>query len=175
MIISQLVGHPPTGYEICIEKAPLLPSHCGGFFVFGSRISFLVGFSLFSANGLVVSCDFGVFMTAGELRSFYPFILFLTLIFVTSITVCLGVVLYELVLFRFSVLLGPGCLFPYPGQGSQHLGLQIHSLPHAYIFSSEIPKMLMLACLILSQRSLKVPFLFFLLRNSDIHCCLSAC
>ena len=40
-------------------------------------------------------------MTAGELRSFYPFILFLTLIFVTSITVCLGVVLYELVLFRF--------------------------------------------------------------------------
>lgn len=36
-------------------------------------ISFLVGFSLFSANGLVVSYDFGVFMTAGELRSFYPF------------------------------------------------------------------------------------------------------
>ena len=54
-------------------------------------------------------------MRAGELRSFYPFILVLILIFVTLITVYLGVVLYELILFRFSVLLGPGCLSPYPG------------------------------------------------------------
>ena len=114
MVISQLVGRLPAGCQICIEKAPLLPSRCGRFFVFGSRISFWLGSSLFSVNSLAVSCDFGVFMRAGELRSFYPFILLLTLIFATLITACLGVVLYELILLRFSVILGPGCLFPHP-------------------------------------------------------------
>ena len=42
------MGHPPSGYGIwfyCV--CTLLPSHCGGFFVFRHRVFFLVGFSVF--------------------------------------------------------------------------------------------------------------------------------
>ena len=51
---------------VYIMKAPLLPS-CYGFF----RMSFLLVFSLFVDDYSEVSCDFGVFMSGGELESFY--------------------------------------------------------------------------------------------------------
>ena len=53
-----------------IMKAPLLLSHRGFFFVFGCKISFLVGSSLF-CQWLFSSCDFGLFMRGGELKSSY--------------------------------------------------------------------------------------------------------
>ena len=59
-----------------LMKAPLLPSHYGFVFVFGCRISFLVGSSLFLLMVCsAVSCDFGVFVRGGELKSFYSAIL----------------------------------------------------------------------------------------------------
>ena len=48
IIIFQSVGHPLGEDEIAyITNVPLLPYHCGFFFVFGCRISFLAVFSLF--------------------------------------------------------------------------------------------------------------------------------
>ena len=48
IIIFQFVCHPPAGMGFdYITKAPLLLSLCGFFFVFGWKISFLVGSSLF--------------------------------------------------------------------------------------------------------------------------------
>ena len=49
IIIFQFVGLPPRGYGTWLycKCTPPPPSHCGFFFVFGSRISFLVGSSLF--------------------------------------------------------------------------------------------------------------------------------
>ena len=61
-IIFQCVGHPLSGYGICLYC--LFPSHFGFFFVFGYRLSFLVGSSLF-CQWLFRSCDFGVFMKGG--------------------------------------------------------------------------------------------------------------
>ena len=59
-----------------IVIAPLLPSHCGFFFLFGCRVSFLVGSSVFLVDGCsAVSCDFGVFVRMRELPSFYSAIL----------------------------------------------------------------------------------------------------
>ena len=73
-----------------ITIAALLPSCCG-FFVFGCRVSFLVGSSIFFVNRCsVVSCDFGVLVRRGELTSFYSTILFgmdmHTLLFLKSVT-----------------------------------------------------------------------------------------
>ena len=56
---------------------PLLSSHCT-FFVFGCRVSFLVGsrmFLLLFCQYLFSSCDFGVFVRSSELMSFYSAIL----------------------------------------------------------------------------------------------------
>ena len=54
-----------------ISSVPLLPS-CSGFFVFGCRISFLVGSRHFFTDGCsAVRCDFGIFMGGGELKVFY--------------------------------------------------------------------------------------------------------
>ena len=72
-IIFQCVGHPLSGYGIC--SYCLFPSHFGFFFVFGYRLSFLVGSSLF-CQWLFRSCDFGVFMKGGWAKSFYSAILF---------------------------------------------------------------------------------------------------
>ena len=49
-------------------SAPFIPSHCGFFFVFGHRISFLVGSGIFISGCLAVSCDFGVLLRGCELR-----------------------------------------------------------------------------------------------------------
>ena len=58
-------------------NAPFLLSHCGFFFVFGSRVSFLVDSSPFFVDDFpAVSCGFGIFKREGELRSFYSTILF---------------------------------------------------------------------------------------------------
>ena len=48
IIIFQFVACPPgcMGFDF-VTIAPLLPSHCGFFFVFGCRITFLVGSSIF--------------------------------------------------------------------------------------------------------------------------------
>ena len=49
IIILQFVGCPPAGYHMVFDhvmKALLLTCHCGFFFVFGCKISFLVGSSL---------------------------------------------------------------------------------------------------------------------------------
>ena len=70
VIYAHLMG---MGFNY-ILKAPLLLSHCG-FFIFGCRLSFLVGLSLFVDGYSAVSCDFGVFMRGGELKSFYSAIL----------------------------------------------------------------------------------------------------
>ena len=52
--------HPAgMGFDF-IVTVPLLPSHL--FFVFGCRISFLVGCSVFVDGCSAVSCDFVVFM-----------------------------------------------------------------------------------------------------------------
>ena len=71
-IIFQFVGCPSRRYGIClfITYAPLLPSCCGFFFVFGCRISFFVGSSLFCQWFFRVSCDFGVFVRGVELKSY---------------------------------------------------------------------------------------------------------
>ena len=59
-----------------IMIVPLLLSYCGFFFVFGCRISFVVGSSIFFFDGCSpVSCDFGIFVRRGELMSFYSAIL----------------------------------------------------------------------------------------------------
>ena len=64
-----------TGFDF-ITIALLLPSHCGFFFVFACRVSFLVGSSIFLVNGsLAVICDFHVSVRRGELPSFYSTIL----------------------------------------------------------------------------------------------------
>ena len=52
-----------------IVTAPFLPSCCG-FFVFGCRLSFWKGSSLFVDGCSAVGCDFGVFVRGGELKSF---------------------------------------------------------------------------------------------------------
>ena len=71
------MGHPPCGYGIAyIVKAPLLPSQCGFFFVFGYRISFLVASGLFSW-WFFSKCNFGVFVRGGELESPGPSCLWL--------------------------------------------------------------------------------------------------
>ena len=72
--VVHLVG---MGFD-CIMKAPIIPSHCC-FFVFGYRISFLVGPSLFVHGCSAVSFDFGVFMREGELKSCYTSFCFLFL------------------------------------------------------------------------------------------------
>ena len=54
IIILQFVGCPPRGYEVWLFcKCAPLPSHCGLFFVFGCRISFLVGSSLFFLESIL--------------------------------------------------------------------------------------------------------------------------
>ena len=64
---------------VFIAIMPLLPSHCGFFFVFGCRVSFLVGPVLFVVvvvDGCsAVSCDFGISVRRGQLTSFYSAIL----------------------------------------------------------------------------------------------------
>ena len=71
--VFQFVVHPPGGYVIWLyHNTHLLPSCCGGCFVFGSRISFLVGSSPFLSmvfQQLVLILMF--FMRGGVLRSFY--------------------------------------------------------------------------------------------------------
>ena len=57
-----------------IAIAPLLPSHRDFFFVFGCRISFLVGSSLFVDGCSAVSCDFGVFVRGGQMLTVLIFI-----------------------------------------------------------------------------------------------------
>ena len=71
-VVFQFVGCLPRRYRIAyIVKAPFLTFHCGFFFVFGCRISFLV-VSIYFVNGCsAFSCDFGVFMKGGKLESFY--------------------------------------------------------------------------------------------------------
>ena len=75
IIIFQFLGCPPSRYGICFYHncTPPPPSHCGFFFVFICRVSFLVGSSVFVfVNGcLAVSCEFGVFIRSCELTSFY--------------------------------------------------------------------------------------------------------
>lgn len=51
------------GFDYIMKVPPLLLSHCH-FFIFGYKISFLVGYSLFCY-------DFYVFMTGGELKFLY--------------------------------------------------------------------------------------------------------
>ena len=58
-----------------IMVVPFLPSYCGLFFVFGCRVSFLVGSSIFLVNSWTVSCDFIVFVRRDEFMSFYSSIL----------------------------------------------------------------------------------------------------
>lgn len=50
-----------------IMKVLLLPSHCGFFFVFRCRISFSEVSPFFVDDCSAVGCDFGVFMSGGEL------------------------------------------------------------------------------------------------------------
>ena len=72
IIIFQFMGLPPLGMGFdYIEKAPLLPSHCSFFFVFGCKISFLVGTTSFLINScLAVGSDFDVFMRGVVLKSY---------------------------------------------------------------------------------------------------------
>ena len=50
-----------------IVFAPLLPSHCSFFFVFGCGVSYFGGFQLLPVNGcFTASCNFGVL--AGDKR-----------------------------------------------------------------------------------------------------------
>lgn len=62
-----------VGFDI-IVSASLLPYYCG-FFVFGCRVSLLVGSSVLFVvvvdDCLAVSCDFGVLLRRGEHMSFY--------------------------------------------------------------------------------------------------------
>ena len=72
-------GRTSTGMGFdYITNVPLLLSCCGFFLVFGCRISCLVGSSLFVDGCSAVSCDFGVFVRGGELKSFYSAILSLS-------------------------------------------------------------------------------------------------
>ena len=63
-----------VGFDI-IVIASLLPYYCGFFFVFGCRVSLLVGSSVLFVivvdDCLAVSCDFGVLLRRGEHMSFY--------------------------------------------------------------------------------------------------------
>ena len=63
--VGGLVG---MGFDY-IVTAPFLPSCCG-VFVFGCRLSFWKGSSLFVDGCSAVGCDFAVFVRGGELKSF---------------------------------------------------------------------------------------------------------
>lgn len=56
-----------------IAKIPLLWFHCGVFFVFVCRLSFLAGSSLFCYG--VIGCDFGVFERGDDLSFFHSAVL----------------------------------------------------------------------------------------------------
>ena len=71
VIFSLWVTHPAgMGFDY-IVKVPLLPSHCGSFFIFGCRISFMVGSRVFLSIVVqqLVSCDFGAFMRGEKVIS----------------------------------------------------------------------------------------------------------
>ena len=65
-----MVTHPARiGFDY-VTKESLQQPRCGFFFVFECKISFLVSSSLFSNSCSAVSCDFGVFVRGGELKSY---------------------------------------------------------------------------------------------------------
>ena len=70
------MDHPPAGigYDFTVV-VPLLPSHCGGFFVFGRGGSFFFGGFSCPLNGCsIASCEFGA-LTGDEHTSFYSIVL----------------------------------------------------------------------------------------------------
>lgn len=68
-LFSSLWVTPQVVWELIVSQVhPLLPSRCASFFVFGCRISFLVGSSLFLINVCSVICDLGVLVRGGELK-----------------------------------------------------------------------------------------------------------
>ena len=67
ILFSSLWVTLPPDMGVDYKTEAFLPSHCD-FFVFGCRISFLVGLSLFFVNGYsAISCDAGVSVSGGEL------------------------------------------------------------------------------------------------------------
>ena len=65
------LAHPAgMGFDF-IAFAPLIPSHCS-FFVFGFRVSFLVGFSIFLvSHSSAITCDLKISVIRVEPTSFY--------------------------------------------------------------------------------------------------------
>ena len=70
---SPVCGHPPTGMRLeFIMIVPLLPCHCGFFFVFGCGVSFFGGFQNLPIDGYsTASCNFGALAGGDEHSSFY--------------------------------------------------------------------------------------------------------
>ena len=70
-----------------IMIAPLLPSHCGFFFVFGCEISFFGGFLCLPVDGCsMAGCNFDVLIGGDEHTFFYSAIFFSSIQFSRSVS-----------------------------------------------------------------------------------------